>query len=141
MQDASHGRARWSGASRGDLPHPVVLDTREDEVTGVDGALRAVLALTEANDGLLLVTTTHGWPGSNQYHLTFAIARPSRLILELGEQAVLVMTDPEVLTASTEAVRLGFAQLIMSWHDDLSKTPHAMTWTAGWLDVDGRDTL
>ena len=110
-------------------------------MTGADVALRAVLTLTEASDGLMRVTTTHGWPGSNQYYLTFAIARPSRLILELGEQAVLVMTDPEVLTASTEAVRLGFAQLIMSWHDDLAKTPHAMTWTAGWLDVDGRDTL
>jgi len=106
-------------------------------VNDTDVALRAVRSLLEANGGLMRLSTTHGWPGNDQHHLTFAVARPSRLILELDGQGLLVITEPEVVTATTEAVRLGFAQLILAWQDDLTARSHAMTWTTGWLDVEG----
>ena len=109
-----------------------------DDVTNADGSLRAIQTLLEANGGVMRLSTAHGWPGNNQYHLTFAVARPSRLILELDGQGLLVITEPEVLTASNEAVQLGFAQLILAWQDDLMTRHHAMTWTTGWLDVDGQ---
>jgi len=48
---------------------------------------------------------------------------------------LLVVTAPEVVAASSESVRLSFAQLTLDWQEYESMRPRAPTWTAGHLDL------
>jgi hypothetical protein len=76
-----------------------------------------------------------GRPGENLYRLTFSEARPHKLLLELDDQLLLIVTDPEMVGASDEQVRLSFAQLTLDWQEYGSLRPHVSTWSSGNLTL------
>src|SRR4051794_13520109 len=99
-------------------------------------ALDAIRTLWQANGGLARVRTPDGElgrPGDNLYRLTFWEARPHKLLLELDEQLLLIVTEPALVAASTLEVRLSFAQLTFDWQEYGNLRPHASTWTSGQL--------
>jgi hypothetical protein len=105
-------------------------------------ALAAVQRVLEGSVGLVRMLTPDGElggrPRENLYRLTFAEARPNKLLLELDDQLLLVVTTPEIVAATDEAVRLSFSQLTFDWQEYGNMRPHASTWTAGHLDLLGQ---
>jgi hypothetical protein len=76
-----------------------------------------------------------GRPGDNLYRLTFGEARRNKLLVELNDQLLLVVTAPDIVAASDDAVRLAFSQLTLDWQEYGSMRPHASTWTTGHLEL------
>ena len=84
------------------------------------------------------MTTPAGGPngrGDNLYQLTYAVARPNKLVLELDEHVYLVITQPEITSSSTDLVSLGYGQLTLDWQEYGNMTPHVSFWTHGTLDL------
>lgn len=74
-----------------------------------------------------------GRPGDNLYQLSFIAARPHKLLIELDEQVLLVLTEPRLLDSFDAQVRIEFAQMVLDWQGYEDMTPHASTWLAGHL--------
>ena len=72
-----------------------------------------------------------GRPGDNLYRLTFAQVRPHKLLLELDEQLLLVLTEVAVDASPDYEVVLRFRQATLDWQEYGSLTPHASTWGTG----------
>lgn len=107
----------------------------QDEVAD---ALAAVLAVVEASGRLVHVRFADrelGRPGENLYDLTFSAVRPERLLMELDEQLLLIVTRPRVRTASEIRVQVEFDQMTLDWQEYVGRQPHSQTWTSGVLEV------
>lgn len=107
-----------------------------ESVSDAREALERVRELWDASAGLARFRTPDGEvgrPGDNLYRLTFREARPNKLLLELDDQLLLIVTSPVVDAASPEEVRLSFAQLTFDWQEYGNLRPHASTWTSGQL--------
>jgi hypothetical protein len=79
-----------------------------------------------------------GRPGDNLYRLTFLTDRPHKLLIELDEQILLVLTEPKVTTVPGVQVRLDFKQMTLDWQGYGDLTPHASIWSAGHLMLAGQ---
>ena len=86
----------------------------------------ALLASLELPDGWF------GGPRRTLHALTNAVEWGDRLILELDNQLVLVITTPTVrVTPENELVADQFAQLVFAWEEYANRRPHAEVYTAG----------
>ena len=111
------------------------------EVAAVNEASSAVQRLFEANGGLgrfVLPDGELGRPGDNLYRLTFIAARPRKLLVELDDQLLLIVTGPELEAGDSQRVRLRFAQLTFDWQEYGNLRPHVSTYTADHIDFVGQ---
>jgi hypothetical protein len=76
-----------------------------------------------------------GRPGDNLYRPTRVEAWARRLLIELDEQQLLVLTNPALLTETPDHLSIGFDQLTLEWADYGSTRLRATTWTEGALDL------
>lgn len=103
-------------------------------------ALERIRAAADRGLGLLRVVFPDGElgrPGDNLYRLTYAEVRPHKLLLELDEQLLLVLTDVDLDrdgSAGPEVV-MRFRQATLDWQEYGSLTPHASTWQTGTVIV------
>jgi len=68
--------------------------------------------------GLELPSGWFGRPYDNQHELTFSVARPHKLILELDSRLCLVFTDVARACVEADALVLsGFKQLVFDWQE------------------------
>ena len=109
--------------------------------SGSQVALSAIQGLFAANGGLarfVLPDGELGRLGGNLYRLTFAVARSRKLLLELDDQLLLVLTEPDVLAASRRQVRIRSDQMTFDWQEYSNFLPHATTYPAGQIDFLGQ---
>ena len=78
-----------------------------------------------------------GRPGDNLYRLTFVTQRPHKLLIELDEQVLLILTEPKVAAPGMQ-VRLDFEQMTLDWQGYGDLTPHASIWSKGHLILSGQ---
>ncbi|MGW5352385.1 hypothetical protein ACWERV_17975 [Streptomyces sp. NPDC004031] len=96
-------------------------------MTALDGTLKTITDWFDqvAYSGLILPSGWFGRPYDNQHWLTWARARRSRLLLELDEQLLLVLTAPGLPEAKGANLTVTFAQLVFDWQGYGDLEPHA----------------
>lgn len=73
-----------------------------------------------------------GGPRRSLHQLTNAVAWHDRLILELDQQLLLVITAPSVpLQQGNELVIERFDQLVFDWQEFANRRPHSEAFTSG----------
>ena len=66
-----------------------------------------------------------GRPGDNLYRVTFVAARPHKLLIELDEQVLAILTEPLLVSASGIAVIIDYEQLTIDRQGYGDMTPHS----------------
>src|SRR5579884_1914547 len=74
-----------------------------------------------------------GRPGDNLYRTTFIQDRPRKLLVELDDQLLLVITEPRLSEADQQGVTIRFEQLTFDWQEYANYRPHATTYPPGEL--------
>jgi hypothetical protein len=68
--------------------------------------------------GLILPDGWFGRPHDNLHSLTFVMARPAKVLLELDDQQLLVFTDLAIARVeNSEIILEQFAQCVFDWQD------------------------
>ena len=109
-----------------------------DGAAAVQQALERVFS---ANGGLVRFSLPDGElgrPGDNLCRLSFIEARPHKLLVELDEQLLLVLTEPAVVEVTDRHARVTFEQLTFDWQEYGNLRPHAKTYTAGEMTFVGQ---
>lgn len=75
-----------------------------------------------------------GRPGENLYPMTFIQDRPRKLLVELGSEVLLVITEPALDKADEHGVTVRFEQLTFDWQEFANYRPHAKTYPSGQVD-------
>ncbi|MFG1811887.1 hypothetical protein [Streptomyces sp. NPDC049040] len=83
--------------------------------------------------GLRLPRGWFGRPYDNAHRLTWSAARSGKVILELDDQLLLVLTSPGRPQHDAGNLTLPFAQLTFDWEGYGDRTPHAEHHEAGAL--------
>jgi hypothetical protein len=107
----------------------------------IESAEGAIVRLFESNRGIAhfeLPDGGLGRPGDNLYQLTFVLARRQKLLVELDNQLLLVITEPRVEAASNAEVQVSFRQLTFDWQEYGNLRPHASTYREGTLKFMGQ---
>jgi hypothetical protein len=107
----------------------------------IETAREALVSLFKSNLGLahfVLPDGGPGRPGDNLYELTFIAARQRKLLVELDDQLLLIVTEPKVEAASDRAVHLAYRQLTFDWQEFVNLRPHASTYVVGTLKFSGQ---
>jgi hypothetical protein len=103
-------------------------------VSKPEEALAAVTALADASGGLVGIEFPdgeRGGAGRNLYRITYAIARPRKLLVELEEIWLLVVTEPLVANTEPGTVRLSFVQATLDWQEFGNLRPRSDVWQSG----------
>jgi hypothetical protein len=81
--------------------------------------------------GLILPNGWFGRPNDNQQQLTWAHALRRRLLLELDEHQLLILSNPGEPRIDADGLVLGFDQLVHDRHGYGDLQPHADVFPAG----------
>jgi hypothetical protein len=102
-----------------------------------DGALEQITKwfANVRHAGLILPNGWFGRPHDNQHQLTWAHARRYKLLLELDEQLLLVLTTPGPPIINAEGITMGFDQLVFDWQGYGDLQPHVDVFSAGQLQL------
>jgi hypothetical protein len=66
--------------------------------------------------------------------MTFVEDRPRKLLVELDDQLLLVVTEPRLHKADEHGVTIHFEQLTFDWQEYANYRPHATTYPSGQLE-------
>jgi hypothetical protein len=104
-------------------------------VTGPARALQQVTSWfeTQSAAGLILPGGWFGRPYDNQHQLTWAQARPTKLVLELDHRLLLVLTEPGLPRPDGASLVVPFRQLVFDWQECGTGQPHADSFKEGVL--------
>ena len=84
--------------------------------------------------GLVLPDGWFGRPYDNIFHLSYVKQRPHKLIIELDDQWLLVMTDVGGISVRDDLLSLeGFVQLVFDWQQMDNLQPHVKVFNSGTL--------
>jgi hypothetical protein len=82
--------------------------------------------------GLVLPDGWFGRPHDNQHALTYLVARPHKVLLELDDQLLLTFTDlAKVRVEEAELILTGFTQCVFDWQEYGTRVPHARVYQTG----------
>ncbi|MFJ1936841.1 hypothetical protein ACIOGZ_29805 [Kitasatospora sp. NPDC088160] len=87
--------------------------------------------------GLILPSGWFGRPFDNQHQLTWAHVRHGKLLLELDERLLLVLTAPGAPSIDGQNLIVTFAQLVFDWQGYGDLQPHAEAFRTGELQFVG----
>ncbi|WP_433893189.1 hypothetical protein [Streptomyces sp. CA-111067] len=108
-------------------------------MTALDETLEAItdwFAHAEYS-GLILPRGWFGRPFDNQHLLTWAHARQGKLLLELDDQLLLVLTTPGRPDTKDRNLTVTFAQLVFDWQGYGDLQPHAEVFSDGEIQFVG----
>lgn len=95
------------------------------------GTIRYWFSIAEAA-GLVLPDGWFGRPYDNQLNLTCVEERPSRLLLELDDDLLLVFERPLAVAIDDSVLELShFTQFIFAWQEFGTATPHYRVFHSG----------
>jgi len=81
---------------------------------------------------LMLPDGWYGRPRDNLHALTFVVARPAKVLLELDDHLLLVFTDLSIARVeNSEFILEQFAQLVFDWQGVAEVEPHVSVYREG----------
>jgi len=120
------------------------LDLGGPTLIHVKAVADSVASFVEQAGGLIRVVFPDGElgrPGDNLYRLTYLVHRPHKVLLELDEQLLLILTEPLVGEVTAARLALTCDQVTLDWQEYGNLQPRAQTWLRGGVELLSQDRL